>query len=69
MAKSSKKDTELKNYNPTVGKAYHVSKNGVINVDLHDKDFKNEFMKQLRRIKEKRNKIVSKSREGETELA
>ena len=69
MAKSSKKDTELKNYNSTVGKAYHVSKNGVINVDLHDKDFKNEFMNQLRKIKEKRNKIVSKSRQGETELA
>ncbi len=69
MAKSNKKDTELKNYNQAVGKAYHVSKNGVINVDLHDKAFKNEFMNQLRKIKEKRNKIVSKSREGETELA
>ena len=62
MAKSSKKSTELNNYNEKVGKAYHVSKNGVLNIDLHDYDFRNEFMNQLRKIKDKREKIVSRSK-------
>ncbi|WP_448213969.1 hypothetical protein [Colwellia sp. MEBiC06753] len=68
MARSDKKDT-LINYNQDVGKAYHISKNGVINVDLHDQNFKAEFMKQLRKIKQKREELTVKFKEGEVEIA
>ncbi|MFT4782061.1 MAG: hypothetical protein ACI9SD_001752 [Pseudohongiellaceae bacterium] len=69
MAKLSKKSTDLKNYNAEVGEAYHVSKNGVLNVDLHDKNFRNEFIVQLRKIKDKREKILNKSKVAEGETA
>lgn len=49
-----KKKSDLVNYNSDVGAAYHVSKNGVLTVDVDDKNFKNEFLLQLRKIRTKR---------------
>ncbi|MFM2590993.1 hypothetical protein [Vibrio sp. TBV020] len=51
---TAKKNADLVNYNKEVGEAYHVSRNGVLTVNVEDENFKNEFLKQLRKIRSKR---------------
>lgn len=51
---TGKKNADLINYNSEVGEAYHVSKNGVLTVNVDDENFKNEFLKQIRKIRVKR---------------
>ncbi|ANQ18501.1 hypothetical protein [Vibrio natriegens] len=54
MTQPTKRNATLTNYNKQVGEAYHVSKNGVLTVDLNDEYFQKEFMKQLKLLKKKR---------------
>ncbi|HCG7544550.1 TPA: hypothetical protein NKZ82_004647 [Vibrio parahaemolyticus] len=54
MTQPTKRNATLTNYNKQVGEAYHVSKNGVLTVDLNDEHFQEEFMKQLKLLKKKR---------------
>lgn len=62
-----KKSSDLVNYNSEVGEAYHVSKNGVLTVNVDDENFKDEFLNQLRRIRSKRERqrsLLEKQRQS-----
>lgn len=54
MKQAEKKQAKLTNYNSSVGEAYHVSKNGVLTVDVNDEHFRAEFIRQLKLLKTKR---------------
>ncbi|MCS0080806.1 hypothetical protein WL057_17720 [Vibrio alginolyticus] len=54
MRQGNKKSEKLTNFNKSVGEAYHVSKNGVLTVDVQDEAFRDEFLKQLRKIRSRR---------------
>ncbi|MBL4799307.1 MAG: hypothetical protein JKY50_18030 [Oleispira sp.] len=56
MKKADKKDAKLAGYNENVGGAYHVSRNGVLSVDLENENFREEFIKQLQMIRTNRDK-------------
>ena len=43
---TAKKNADLVNYNKEVGEAYHVSKNGVLTVNVEDENFKKDSFKK-----------------------
>lgn len=47
FSKTKKQKPAILNYNEDVGKAFDVSKDGVLHVDLSNDAFRNEFIKQL----------------------
>lgn len=63
MTQVDKKSAKLTNYNENVGEAYHVSKDGVLTVDLEDENFREEFMRQVELIRKNRDKNLSKLKE------
>lgn len=66
MKQANKNSGELTNYNASVGEAYHISKNGVLTVDVNDEHFRKELIRQVKLIQEKRNKKRSESKEETT---
>lgn len=63
MTQVDKKSEKLTNYNENVGEAYHVSKDGVLTVDLEDENFREEFMRQVELIRKNRDNNLSKLKE------
>ena len=41
----------IANYNKEIGEAFQVSKDGVLTVDLQNKNYRKEFLKQLKLIR------------------
>lgn len=47
FSKKYKRKQTILNYNEEVGKAFDVSKDGVLHVDLNNDAFRTEFIKQI----------------------